>query len=75
MVESFKFIKTIFDAHHQRNTDEVVNRLCCGRNTNEFVRFNKEHLNGSWSGSCGVRKDKNRVYCCKPCFRSVWNKR
>lgn len=76
MVESiYKLGKKIFDDANGRNTREVVNRNCCGRNTNEFVRFNKEHLSGSWSGPCGVRKDNNRTYCCKPCFRSVWNKR
>ena len=55
MVEGiYNLGKQIINDINGRHTGRIVNRNCCGRNTNEFVRFNKEHISGSWSGPCGV---------------------
>ncbi len=48
----------------KRNTGEVVNKNGCGKMTHTFVKWGKLDGPGKIVGSCGVRKDINRVFCC-----------
>ncbi len=56
----FKFYEQL----KQRNTGQIVDSGCCGKNVYTFVKGNVLD-SGSRCGPCGTKKDHSRVYSCQ----------